>query len=369
MNKIITSLLILIIVFFFFSVTSVSAKFITDEKGSVNVKKTEVINDDLFIGAETVEIAGTVNGDVFIGAQTVRITGIINGNLHVGANILDLSGTVKGNVYTGAQNVLVSGSTIGGSILVGAATVNIDRDCSIGGSILAGAGTLTIDSQVKRSVYAGTGSLTIGSDTKIGKDLYYSSGNNQGQANISSNAKIAGTIYKSEVGTAKGSINIEGAKKKIPAALNHAKIFTTFFSFIGALIVGFIYLKLFHKHFTQTASIVSKSFWKSLGVGFLVTITLIPGLIILLITVVGIPLAGLAFLMILLYSYLAKIVVSSAFGYWISQKFKWKMSTFLAFALGLFVVNILKFIPKVGFLIVLVVLWTGLGALTLRMFS
>src|SRR4030042_5771892 len=273
MNKFLTSLLIFISAFFLFSITNVSAKVISNDKGSVNIAKNEVINDDLFIGAETAEIDGTVNGDVFIGAQTVKIAGIINGSLHVGANILDLGGTVKGNVYAGAQNVLVSGSTIGGAILVGAATVNIDRDCSIGGSILAGAGTLTIDSQVKRSVYAGTGSLTIGSDTNMEKDLYYSSGNNQGQANISSNAKIAGTIYKSEVGTAKGSINIEGAKNKIPAEINAAKIFTTFFSFIGALIVGFIYLKLFHKHFTQTASIVSKSFWKSLGVGFLVTIT------------------------------------------------------------------------------------------------
>ena len=236
MRKIITSLLILLFAFFVFSVTSVSAKVISDEKGSVNVGKTEIINDDLFIGAETAEVAGTVNGDVFVGAQTVKISGIINGNLHVGANTFDLRGTVKGNVYAGAQNVLVSSSTIGGSLLIGAATVNIDRDSSIGGSILAGAGGLTIDSQVKRSVYAGTGNLTIGSDAIIGKDLYYSSG--QEQANISSSAKIAGSIYKSEV--AKSPSNIEGAKKLVPTAINGAKVFSSFIAFIGALIVGLL---------------------------------------------------------------------------------------------------------------------------------
>jgi len=365
MRRIITPLLILIFSFFIFSVTSVSAKVITDEKGSVNVGKTEVVNDDLFIGAQNVEIAGTVNGDVFIGAQTVKISGIINGNLHVGANTIDLRGTVKGNVYAGAQSISVGSSTIGGSLLVGAATVNIDKDSSIGGSILAGAGAITIDSQVKRSVYAGTGSLTIGSDARIGKDLYYSSG--QEQANISSSAKIAGTIYKSEV--AKAQSNILRPQKLTPVAINTAKVFTTLFSFIGALIVGFLYLKLFGKHFTQTANIVTKSFWKGLGVGFLVTIALIPGLIILLITAVGIPLAGLAFLIFLLYSYLAKIIVGLAFGDWVSKKFKLKVSVFWSFALGLFIIDILKFIPRVGFLITLVVLWTGLGALTLRMFS
>ncbi|OGM12392.1 hypothetical protein A2W13_01990 [Candidatus Woesebacteria bacterium RBG_16_36_11] len=365
MRKIITSLLILLFAFFVFSVTSVSAKVISDEKGSVNVGKTEIINDDLFIGAETAEVAGTVNGDVFVGAQTVKISGIINGNLHVGANTFDLRGTVKGNVYAGAQNVLVSSSTIGGSLLIGAATVNIDRDSSIGGSILAGAGGLTIDSQVKRSVYAGTGNLTIGSDAIIGKDLYYSSG--QEQANISSSAKIAGSIYKSEV--AKSPSNIEGAKKLVPTAINGAKVFSSFIAFIGALIVGLLYLKLFAKYFTQTASIVSKSFWKSMGIGFLVTIALIPGMIILLITVIGIPLAGLAFLVFLLYSYLAKIIVGLTFGDLISKQLKWKMTTFWSFALGLLVIDILRFIPKVGFLVTLVVLWIGLGALTLRMFS
>ncbi len=368
MRKVFSSLLIFIFALFVLSATKVSAKVVTDQSGgSVTVAKSEVVNDDLFIGAQIVDIAGTVNGDVFIGAKTVKITGIVNGNLHIGANTLDLGGTVKGNVYAGAQNVLVSGSKIGGSLLIGAATVNVDKDSVIGGSILVGTGNLTIDSQIKRSVYAGTGTLTIGGETKIGKDLYYASGNNQ--ANISANAKIAGSTYKSEVKSARGSVNIKAVKKQIPAVMNTVKLVTTLVSFIGALIVGLLYLKLFGKHFTLSTGIVSKSFWKSLGVGFLVSIAFIPGLIILLITVIGIPLAGLAFLMLLLYSYLAKIVVGSAFGSWISQKLNWKISTYGAFAFGLLIIYLLGLIRVIGFATGLVVLWTGLGALTLRMFS
>ncbi|OGM08522.1 hypothetical protein A2Z67_02210 [Candidatus Woesebacteria bacterium RBG_13_36_22] len=369
MNKFLTSLLIFISAFFLFSITNVSAKVISNDKGSVNIAKNEVINDDLFVGAETVEIGGTVNGDVFIGAQTVKITGIINGSLHVGANILVLDGTVKGNVYAGAQSVLVSGSTIGGSLLIGAATVNIDKDSSVGGSILAGAGTLSVDSQVKRSVYAGTGSLTIGSNAKIGKDLYYASGKDQGQVNISGDAKIAGSIYKSETYTAKSNINIEGVKKQTSAVFGKIKVVASIISFVGALIVGFLYLKLFEKHLTQSVGLVSKSFWKTLGIGFLVTIALVPGLIILLITVIGIPLAGLALLMFLLYSYLAKIVVGMTFGNWISQKLNWKMPTYGTLAFGLFVFYLIKQIHVIGFLAGLVVLWIGLGALTLHIFT
>lgn len=369
MRKVISSLLIFIFAFFVFSVTKVSAKILTDEKGNVNVAKTEVINDDLFIGTQTAVIDGTVNGDVFIGAQTVKVTGLVNGSLHIGANTVDITGTVKGNVYAGAQNILVSGAKIGGSLLVGGATVNIDKDSTIGGSVLAGAGSLSLDSQVKRSVYVGVGNLTIGADTKIGKDLYYAAGNGQGQASISEKAKISGNTYKSEIKTPEKNVNLETAKKQVPAFLNGVRFVTTITSFLGALIIGFLYLKFFAGHFTQTAGLVSKSFWKALGIGFLVTIALVPGLIILLVTVIGIPLAGLAFLLFLLYASLTKIIVGSALGNWLSQKLSWKTSTFGAFALGLFVIYLLKLIPVVGSLTGLVVFWAGLGAFTLRIFS
>lgn len=368
MRKILASVLVFVFAFLVFSGNKVSAKAIANDKGSVVIAKTEVINDDLFIGSQSVEIAGTVNGDVFVGGQTVKITGIINGNLHVGANTIDIEGKVKGNVYAGGQSILVSASTIGGSLLAGGATVNVDKDTIVGGSIISGAGAITIDSQIRRSVYAGTGSLTIGENAIIAKDLYYGSGT-RGQANISPNAKILGQIYKSDVNTTQVNVNNVNIDRQIPAAIRMGRIFAVLGSFIGALIVGLIYFKLYTQHSIQTAGIVTKSFWKSLGVGFLVTITFIPGLILLLITVVGIPLAGIAFLLMILYSYLAKIVVGSAFGVIIAKKFNWKVSAFWAFALGLLLIDIVKLIPFVGFLIGLTVLWVGLGALTIRMFS
>ncbi len=369
MKKFLVSMAVFILAFFVFTVTQVSAKVISNQNGMVNVAKTEIVDDDLFIGAQTVQIDGTINGDVFIGAQTVKITGDINGNLHIGANTVYLSGNVKGNVYAGAQNLLVSEANIGGSLLTGAATVNIDQSSAVGGSVLAGAGSFSINSQVGRSVYVGTGNLTIGDTANIGKDLYYASGKDQGQVNISENAKIAGIIHKSEVNTIQNNTQTEAANEKIPAVIKVVKFGTTIISFLGALIIGFIYFKLFGKHLTKTSGLISNSFWKCFGVGFLVSIAFIPGLIILLITVIGIPVAGLAILLLILYSYLSKIVVGSAFGNWISRKFKWKMSAYGTLALGLSAFYLLKLLPVVGFLAGLVVLWVGLGALTLRMFS
>lgn len=366
MRRFIYSLVVFVFAFFAISAANVSAKTIANENGSVSVAKSEVINDDLFVGAQTVTLDGTVNGDVFIGADSVTINGIVNGNLHVGASSVILKGAVKGNVYVGSGNVAVNSSVIGGSIIAGAGTISIDKDSSIGGSIIAGAGSITIDSQVKRSVYLGVGSATIGASAVIGKDLYYGVAEDGDKVIIAEGAVIAGETHRLETAVAKPEVT----RREITSGFKSAKVFTTILSFIGAIIVGLLYSKLFNNHFRETAGLVSKSFWKSLGIGFLVTLTAIPVFIILMITVIGIPLTGVLFLILMLYMYLAKIVVGFSLGIWMSGKFNWKkLSTFATFAVGLLALYLLKSIPFVGGFISLTVLWVGLGALTLQIFS
>lgn len=368
MRKFLASTVVFILTLFVFA-TPASAKVVTDQKGSVVISKNEVLDDDLFAGAQTVEIDGVVNGDVFVAAQTVRVTGKINGNLHVGANTLDLMGTVKGNVYAGAQSVLVSDATINGSLLVGAATVNLDKDTTVGGSVLTGAGALNLDSEIGRSLYAGVGNLTLGDEAVIGKDLYYAAGNKDGEVNISTKATVGGNTYKTEIDSRKADDQMMAAKQKVPAVMRAVRVTGSVISLIGALVVGFFYYKLFGKHLNQTESFINRSFWKSLGVGFLTTIAFIPGFIILLLTVIGVPVAFLALLILIIFAYLAKIVVGLALGNFISRKLKWNLPLYGSLVLGLFIIYVLRFIPAVGFLTGVLVLWIGLGSLVLGVFA
>lgn len=364
MRKFLITALIIFVAFFGLSTTQVSAaKILSSDEGAVTIAKTETINDDLFISAATAEIDGTVNGDVFIGAQAVRITGTINGSLHIGAQTINLEGNVKGNVYLGGQDINISGSNIGGSLLVGSQNVNVDKDTVIGGSVMVGASAIKIDSQVKRNVFAGGATLILGDNTKIGRDLYYGTGT--GQTTISPKAKITGTVHKSETPAAKTPT----VQKPTPTFMHAMNLGTSLISFFGALVIGLLYFKFGGKSFTKTAGFVTTSFWKSLGVGFLVIISIVPAIIILLITIIGIPVAGLAILVIAIYMILAKIVVGAALGNWISMKFKKNPSPFWAFASGLFIIYIFKLIPIVGGLVGFVVLLLGLGALTLQTFS
>lgn len=349
------------LVFFIFSPKKISARVLTSQNGSVNLATTETIDDDLFVGAQNVTIDGTVNGDVFIGARTAMINGTINGNLHIGAATIVLSGKVSGNVYAGSGNLTVTKSSIDGSLIVGAGNVSIDKETIISGSVIAGANTITIDSWIRKSVYLGTGNAILGSDTRIGKDLYYVTSKNGQEVKMTQDVVISGNIYRTPY---------QGPTSQNTNKSKSMGLIFNFVFFLGAFLIGILYSKFFSNKFVESVKLVSNNFWKSLGVGFLISVAMIPFMIIALITIVGIPLAGITFLIFLVGLYFAKLVVAMAFGNWIALSLNWdRLSFYWVFALGLALIYILKSIPFLGVLISMVVMWTGLGALAMQAFS
>lgn len=339
------------------------AKVMSVERGVATIAKDEVINDDLFVGGETVQIDGTINGDVYAGGEMVRVTGTVNGDLHIGAG-----------------RVEIRGATIGDSLLVGAGEITIDDKTTIGGSILAGSGSLIVNSPVKRNIFAGAGTIelnstvdgesrfgagkiTLGPNAKVGKDLYYAIGDENKDIRIAETASVAGMTQRIQqpFTDKKGQ-----ARETAQGVLNGARIFGLLLSLLGAILVGYLGLKFFPNLLAGSSQKVSTEFLKSLVVGFLITVAAIPVLIVIAITVVGFPLAGILFLLLLLGFYLSKYAVGLSLGQWLSLKLGWKkISPLGILATGLLVIYLLKLVPVIGFLASLVVVWAGLGALAL----
>ncbi len=383
MKKILTVIFVLLNFLLLHPANEVFAKVIVQEKGFFTIQKDEVVDDDLFISAETVEILGTVNGDVYAGAGTFRLSGTVNGNVHVGAGMTTISGVTTGSVYAGTGNITVENARIGNSLLIGAGTVNIDRDSKINGSLIIGAGSAAVGSPVGRNVFIGAGTVdlnsavggevrigggnvTLGPNAKVARDLYYTLGKDPGAFKISDTATVSGVIHKIEQKIASQK-DIETAKKSVSTVLRTVGTIAKIVSLIGAYIVGFLCLKWFNGFFTRSTKVLETSFWKSFGVGFLIIVVSLPVLFVLALTGLGVPLAGILFLMLMLGMYLSKIVAAIAVGNWLSGRFEWKkMSVYSVLGLGLIVIYILRFIPFIGFLTSLVVLGSGLGAIAIH---
>ncbi len=178
---------------------------------SASVAEGETIDDDLYIAAGTVTIAGTVNGDATIGAGTVTVTGTVTGSLNVAGGVIDVTGDVEGAVRVSGGTVRIAGA-VGRDLVTFGGTTTVDAGAQIGGDVagaggmvtiagtvdgdvVAGAGTLEITGTVDGSIETRVGELVIGPEATIGGDVAYTSSR---EARIADGATIGGSVEQTD---------------------------------------------------------------------------------------------------------------------------------------------------------------------------
>jgi len=360
-NKIIVLCLSMILVSILFFVGVSGAQ--TFQTGDiVTVAESETVDGMLFAGGNTIDIAGIVNGDVYCAGNTVNVSGKINGDLICASQTMTISGIVDGSVRIAGQSINISG-TIGNSATIGAQTLIIDKDGSITRDLLGGSQTTTISGTVGRDILAGSQSITI--NGKVGRDFR---GETASFA-VGNSGRILGNVdYTSnqEINVLTGGVISGTVKRTAPPAENHtvviAPIALTFgwfiYSLVALLAVALVLIGLFPRIFKEASASAKKkpgsTVLMGLGVAFLTPI--IVGL--LMITIIGIPLA----FMILLVMTMAAALSGPFAGYLLgniimpkSNSTVWKMLAGSALLIVTF------FIPILGFFTILVSYLFGMG--------
>jgi hypothetical protein len=137
------------------------------EGNEVVIEADEVIEDDLYIGAESIVVDGTIKGDLFAGAAFVTINGTVEGDLVTGAQSVTINGSVEGDVMAFAQSVVVNG-TIGDDLRSGAAAMQIGPDAKLGDDLLFGGASLEAKdgSSIGGDIVVGGGQVLVAGDTE-----------------------------------------------------------------------------------------------------------------------------------------------------------------------------------------------------------
>ncbi len=275
------------------------------------------IGGDFLAMGEIVLIDGEVAGDVYAGCKELRVTsrGVIHGNLYIGAETLIIDGLVAGTLQGGANNIRINSELGGGEIEIGR-----------------------------------TGELVLGADAFINGDLRYRASS---EADIHESATLTGELEFSPY--APGA-NINGGFS--------LKFFL--WSWVAAMIVGLVLLKIAGPWMrASTASLSEKSGMAlAWGVLFLLVAPLV--LLLVMITVVGLPLGILGAIAYGVALYLASLPISLWLGDWLLRKIgRPAPGAFLSLSLGLLLYNILGAIPILGTLVVIATLILGLGGMFL----
>ncbi len=362
--------------------TPAQARVMIEEKGTIDIPTGSTIDDDLFIGAENFNLQGNVNGSVYVGAGNVDVWGNIKGDLVLGAGKAVVTGTVGGDIYVGSGDLTLTKVKVGGSVIAGAGNITIDEDSQIAGSLIAGSGNLRnsapvgrnvmvaggnifLDSQVGKEIRVAGGQIELGPHVAVLGNVTYTIGDDDGIYRQDPAATVAGTVtqYNPPIQAKEDLRRARAEAGKLGVVAHRGWLLV---SFLGSLLLGFLLLKLFPKTSLGLSSQVQSHLIPSLGIGFLLVVAFIPVLLVLILTIIGLPLAGLLLLVFCLSLHLAKLASAYALGKFITKQFNWSgWGTYAVFATGLIVFFFLRAIPVIGWFATILFTWTGLGAIWL----
>jgi hypothetical protein len=346
---------------------------------NVIVEKTETISGNLYAAGSQIVVDGTVNGDLFCAGATVTVNGTVNGDIICAGSSITVNGAVTGDVRSASSELSVNGKVGGGMLSFGSA-LNVNSTASVGSNILAFGATLRADGPVGGDIQFFGASLLL--NNKVGGDVtFYTEPARdkksepamslRPQANVSGNLSYyEGTDVNLSDGAAVSGETVVIQPKPYPAGAQSAKKFLAGFGLIwllwgviGGIIIGFVLVGFFPRQVRATLDTMLERPGASLGWGFVTAVVTPIVMVLLLITVVGIPLALLAGALFAAMCMLMKVLGAVGIGALLAHWFKWKLSLYWLVVIGVIVAAIIYIIPIIGWIVgVLAFFWAFGGA-------
>lgn len=338
---------------------------------AVTVASEEVVDDDLYVAAETIIIDGTINGDLWAAGNTITVNGIVNGSVMAAGRIVNINGDITHAVRAVGETININGD-VGGDVIAGCGKVNIASTARIGGDLLFGVDIARIDGPIEGNI-KGSGSevtisngvngnvelevesLTILPTANIGGDLNYTC---REEADIQSGAQIAGaTTHKLP--------EVRKDWTKIFPFVFFFGVLAKVLNFLMALLAGVVIIFLAPKKLTSITDAIGTRPGPSAGWGALIVFVAPIAAVLVCLTIIGIPVGLIALALYGIALYVAQIPVGLFIGRWIIGRFRvveGKAIMVGALAIGLAILKLLSLIPYFGFVVGMAVVIFGLGA-------
>ncbi|OGG04906.1 hypothetical protein A2Z33_06425 [Candidatus Gottesmanbacteria bacterium RBG_16_52_11] len=335
---------------------------------STGVPAGETINDSLLISGQEITIDGTVRGDVFCAGQNVSITGNVTGDVICAGQHLRISGISAGDVRLAGQSVSISGNV---SRNITAFGQTLTLEATTAGETLFAGQSVHLDGTAAREVrgaadsviLSGTvGDLNVTANRLLlspkaairGKLTYVSDRN----AEIAPGATVSGAIIRIPPEKSKAVPSGWGQNRR-PASWIAGRIM----SYLTHLVIGLVLAFFASKHFRNISRAMLARPGRAIGRGLLILLAAPLVVLLLVLTIFGIPVAGLAVLALILAVFISRIAAGMAVGIKISDEYlKHRKLSFIGSTfIGITASWIVFSVPVAGWLLsALAVLW-GLG--------
>jgi hypothetical protein len=280
-----------------------------------------------------------VDDDVFASGSVVNINAPVTSATVVG-------GTVNVN------------SPIAGDLLVAGGQVTVNAP--IGGKIMAAGGNLNIGGNISKNALLMGGQVDIRPGAVIGKDALISGGTVTNAGKVAGNLTVSASTFQSTGSAGRVEFHqIKTEKEQPEYPINPFSIIMT----LGYLIAGLLFLRFFPALFSLVDQEVRKSTVVKAVAGFVMLIASMVLILLVFITVIGIPTATIMALLMVVAVMLSGIFVSFSLGRVVFDMLNFKTGDLVVFLIGFLILNGLFYIPFAGGFIKLIAVSLGFGAI------
>ena len=322
----------------------------------------QTVTEDQYVTASSVHVEGAIDGDLTIFAGSVTITGHVTGSVTVfsAGSVTVADGARIGGALRGSAGTLRIGGEVGTDVFVGAASIVIDPTGEVARDLMGFGGAVTVRGGVGRDLRGRTMRAEISGE--VGGDVDIAT---QGLT-VTGTASIGGDVlYRSPAeADIDGAAQIDGTVTQLPTRGNfiYALILSlaTVVSFLGFLVTGIVALWALRASSSRAVGSVLGKPVRSFLIG-LVTVIVAPAIVLLLaMTLVGLPLAAIGVLVGVVAFIIGPVPVVTALG---NRVLLNRGGLFGAFVVGAILWGIgIWLIPVIGGFIYLIGLVWGVGA-------
>ncbi len=307
------------------------------------------VESDVLVAGGNVTVTGQVGGDVLVIGGNVQVAGQVIGNVRVLGGNVELAGSVGHNV-----------SVVGGTLVLG-------KSSRVGGHVSAAVGSLKLEGTVEGSVQAAAGDAVVAGEVKGPVEVWLG---RDGQLEVASTAVTGAgfTYHASRPATVGAGAKLAQVPELKPFVLTRDQGHVGWLiSLFGSLALALVLVRLLPKKLMEVASEALAHPWSSLGKGALWAVVVPLAVIVMLLTLIGLPIALVLGAVYVVGVLVSKVVAGAAVGWWLKQrpqlKFMQSWSTLWLVLFGVTLFRLVTFIPIPGTLVGLVAMLWAWGAL------
>ena len=296
-------------------------------------------------GTVVVAEGETIEGDLEAFGGSIIVRGTVDGDLEAFGGDVRIEGEVTGDVDAAAGNVWLGGA-VGGNVDVAAGNVYVEPGATIGGRLSAAAGNIVVGGAVAGNANLAGGTVTLAETATVGGNVEYAADAD----GFTNRGTVAGSVTRVEdlsAGPWRGPV--------VPPRTLDVN------GFLANLALGAVLLLGLPRVSAEVAARVTTDPLRTGGAG-LVAVVLVPILLVLLlVSIVGIPLALLGAVGFAVLLWVGLVYGRYAVGVWLLSLADVE-NRWLGLVVGLLLLGLAGRIPVLGGLLDVVVGLLGVGA-------